>query len=165
LLTTTSALGRSSIYNRLKLPQIIDFNNIGSTNGWGHFLITNELFSQIRLVLREYGDSYYNNYKFGQGPSWRLRALRKACKLLNVDDNLLRHGVKREVYAVPLASNYKEILLGLDDKPCKDDILYKASDIADMALKRWVIPRSERNTDWINWTRQDTWKLLTGYMD
>jgi hypothetical protein len=164
LLTTTSALGRSSIYNRLKLPGIIDFKNIGSTDGWGHFLITNDLFGQIRLVLRAYGDPYYNNYKFGQGPSWKLRALRKACNLLNIDENLLHHGIQREVYTIPLVSNFREILLGQEDKPRSNDNLYRVSDVATVALKRWVIPRSERNSDWSKWTRQDTWKIMTSHI-
>lgn len=35
--TTTSALGRSSIYNRLKLDNRMIFRPIGTTLGWGHF--------------------------------------------------------------------------------------------------------------------------------
>src|SRR5579883_2655262 len=35
LLTVTSALGRSSLYNRLKLPGMVNFQRIGQTTGWG----------------------------------------------------------------------------------------------------------------------------------
>jgi hypothetical protein len=37
LLTTTSALGRSSLYNRLKVDGREIFINLGFTKGWGHF--------------------------------------------------------------------------------------------------------------------------------
>ena len=162
LITTTSSLGRSSVYNRLRLPGIVDFIRIGTTDGWGHFTVTDELFRQVRAVLQANGDRYFNNYKFGQGPSWRLRALRKACQILGIDKNLLRHGIKREVYAIPLANNWREILLEKDKTPEYESC--SASEIAMAALRRWVIPRSERTSDWAYWTRQNTWDALTGYV-
>lgn len=162
LITITSALGRSSVYNRLKLPGIVQFVRIGTTEGWGHFMVTDELFQQVRAVLKENGDPYFDNYEFGQGPSWRFRALRKACQILDVDENLLRHGIKREVYAIPLANNWREILLGKDKTPEYE--LHNVSEIAMAALSRWVIPRSERTSDWSYWNHQNTWDALTGYV-
>ncbi len=161
LATTTSALGRSSVYNRLRLPDLVEFVKIGTTEGWGHFLVTDEVFKQVRLFLKAHGDPYYDNYKYGQGPSWRLRALRKACTLLNMDSDLLRHGIKREAYAIPLATNWKQILLGLEKKPegCNNPCF----DIGVAAVKRWVIPRAERCSDWVSWQRSDTWQALTKY--
>jgi len=163
LATTTSALGRSSVYNRLRLPGLVEFVKIGTTEGWGHFLVTDEIFRQVRMVLKAHGDPYYNNYKYGQGPSWRLRALRKACTLLNMDSNLLRHGIKREAYAIPLAANWKRILLGLDNEPegCGE----RCVDIGGAAVKRWVIPRAERCSDWTSWRRADAWQALIKYND
>ena len=162
LITTTSALGRSSVYNRLRLPGIVNFIKIGTTDGWGHFTVTDELFQQVRSVLKANGDPYFNNYGFGQGPSWRLRALRKACHILGIDANLLRHGIKREVYAIPLATNWREILLGRETIP--EYHSRNVSEIAMALLRRWVIPRSERTSDWSCWTRQNTWDALTGYV-
>lgn len=37
--TTASSMGRSSVYNRLKLNGVTYFNSIGYTSGWGHFHI------------------------------------------------------------------------------------------------------------------------------
>ena len=58
LVTVTSALGRSSIYNRLKLRDaqqpdtpIVELRRLGETTGYGHFQITDQLFSQLRQVL------------------------------------------------------------------------------------------------------------------
>lgn len=162
LITTTSALGRSSVYNRLRLQGVVDFMKIGTTDGWGHFTVTDELFHQVRSVLKANGDPYFNNYKFGQGPSWRLRALRKACHILGIDGNLLRHGIRREVYAIPLATNWREILLGKETIPEYQS--HNVSEITIAALHRWMIPRSERTSDWSCWNRQNTWDALTGYV-
>jgi len=46
LVTTTSALGRSSVYNRLVLDGQHVFRSIGFTSGWGHFHISTKLFAQ-----------------------------------------------------------------------------------------------------------------------
>ncbi|MFO7995601.1 MAG: DUF4338 domain-containing protein [Dehalococcoidia bacterium] len=162
LITTTSALGRSSVYNRLRLPGNVDFIRIGTTEGWGHFTVSDELFRQVRAVLRTNEDPYFDNYKFGQGPSWRLRALRQACSILGIDQDLLRHGIRREVYAIPLATNWREILLGKEATP-----EYQSRNVAEIAiaaLNRWVIPRSETTSDWAHWNRQNTWDALTGYV-
>ena len=159
LATTTSALGRSSVYNRLRLPGLMEFIKIGTTEGWGHFLVTDEVFKQVRLVLKEHGDPYHNNYKYGQGPNWRLRALRKACTLLSIDPDLLRHGIQREAYAIPLATNWRQILLGLENNPNGYD--NTCSGIGAAAVKRWMIPRAERRSDWIHLHRSDIWQALT----
>lgn len=62
LVTVTSALGRSSIYNRLRLmrgapgqsdPPAVELLKLGTTTGYGHSQITDELFAQLRTVLQE----------------------------------------------------------------------------------------------------------------
>ncbi len=50
--TTTSSMGRSSVYNRLRLGDELYFDPIGYTIGWGHFHITDRLFADIRKYLR-----------------------------------------------------------------------------------------------------------------
>ncbi len=53
LVTTTSALGRSSIYNRLKLDNEQFLERIRFTSGWGHFHIPNNLFDMMRSYLAQ----------------------------------------------------------------------------------------------------------------
>jgi hypothetical protein len=43
MVTTSSSLGRSSVYNRLKLKDQKYFDSIGYTQGWGHFHIPDTL--------------------------------------------------------------------------------------------------------------------------
>ncbi len=75
LITVTSALGRSSLYNRLKLPGTVEFVRIGQTTGWGHFHIPQPLFLLMRELLRREGHPYASGHGFGQGPNWRCPKL------------------------------------------------------------------------------------------
>jgi hypothetical protein len=159
LVTTTSALGRSSLYNRLRLPGYIEFKRIGLTRGWGHFLVPDDLFRQARSLLKEEGNRYHSNYHYKEGPNWRLRALREVAGILGIDGDRLQHGIKREVFAVPLAANWREILLGKQKRPTGEQNV--AAVIGRAARERWLLPRSERTIEWKSWTRAHTWLSLT----
>lgn len=160
LITTTSALGRSSIYNRLKLPWETDliYRPIGYSSGWGHFHISDKTFSMVRDWLVERKDPYANGHQYGDGPNWRLRTLRKAFDLLGFNGQLLRHGIKREIFLVPLAQNYREYLLGKDKTPLFFDRDFEQ--ITQFFKNRWMIPRSQRVNDWREWTIQDTLEII-----
>lgn len=56
--TTSSSMGRSSVYNRLKLDGAEYFRSIGYTGGWGHFHIPDGLFAELRDYLRQIGHPY-----------------------------------------------------------------------------------------------------------
>jgi hypothetical protein len=150
LVTTTSALGRSSLYNRLVLDRYRIFTPIGYTAGWGHFHIPEALFKEIREYLEAQGDEYADNHRFGDGPNWKLRAIRKALTLVGVNDGTLKHGIEREVFACPLARNAKQVLVG-KRKSANYRGLPRVRDVAEMALQRWIIPRAERRPDFVSW--------------
>jgi len=160
LITTTSALGRSSIYNRLHLPNESErtYRSVGYSEGWGHFHISDATFKKLRDWMRDIKDPYADGHQYGDGPNWRMRAIRRGLDLLGFDGNSLWHGIKREAFLAPLASNYKEFLRGENSRP-----QYYHRDlaaIADFFKERWMLPRSERVNEWKNWTRSDTWKLI-----
>ena len=67
LLTTTSALGRSSIYNRLFIPDGPRFLRIGTTKGFGHFHLSGELFESLRGYLEAVGHPYASGNRFRHG--------------------------------------------------------------------------------------------------
>ena len=98
VVTTSSSMGRSSVYNRLKLGGIEYFKSIGYTGGWGHFHIPDSLFLDLREYLREIGHPYADLNRFGQGPNWRMRTTRAALHALGFKDDMLRHGIQREVF-------------------------------------------------------------------
>lgn len=109
VVTTSSSLGRSSVYNRLKLDRETYFASIGYTQGWGHFHVPNALFAELRDYLRKRKHKYVDGHRFGQGPNWRLRTIRVAFDALGFRADLLRHGIGREVFVCELAVNARKI--------------------------------------------------------
>lgn len=78
MVTATSALGRSSIYNRLKFDGIGVFQQVGFSEGYGHFHLANGTYKKLREHLAFIGDDEVCRYKFGNGPNYRIRIVRKA---------------------------------------------------------------------------------------
>jgi hypothetical protein len=66
--------------------------------------------------------------------------------LVGLKPELLRHGIKREVFITELATNAPQILNGKRKHPKYDDLLSVAA-IAKLAKERWIIPRAERCPD------------------
>ncbi|MCA3778423.1 MAG: DUF4338 domain-containing protein [Burkholderia sp.] len=153
-ITTTSSMGRSSVYNRLKLNGVEYLKSIGYTGGWGHFHIPDDLFDELRDYLRDIDHSYADQHAFGQGPNWRLRATRAALSALGFKDDLMRHGIQREVFICQLANNAPKILQTGKGRPDVTSLL-PAKDIAALALERWIIPRSISRPDYQNWRSSD----------
>jgi hypothetical protein len=161
MITTTSALGRSSVYNRLRLSGIDYLESLGFTEGFGHFHVDGDLFEDIRRYLSLRKHPYAKDYRFGKGPNWKFRAIRAAFELLNIDRGVLRHGLKREVFACQLAKNAREVLR---DKTVPPDYtgLLSASKVSELAIKRWLSPRALRRQEFLTWKREDLSELLSG---
>ena len=157
--TTSSSMGRSSVYNRLKLGGVRYFQPIGYTRGWGHFHISDDLFLELRDYLRAIGHRYADQHRFGQGPNWRLRTTRAALKALGLRDDLLRHGIQREVFFCSMASNATGILHTGKGKPDLSSLL-SVPRVADLALERWILPRARRRPDYRAWNRSNVVQLL-----
>jgi hypothetical protein len=163
LITVTSALGRSSLYNRLRIPGVVAFERVGMTEGWGHFQIPNVLFLKMRQLLRLRNHRYWWQHRFGMGPNWRMRVIRAALEDVGLASDLLQHGIRREIFAAPLGADWREFLRG----KAKTCIVKRpsAEEIGSSAVRRWLIPRSLRRPDFRDWTQADTWELLTGRRD
>ena len=67
LLTTASAMGRSSMLNRLKRVGEPIWQSLGMTLGWGHFHLGNGHFEEMAKFMREEYPQVFNSYKFGGG--------------------------------------------------------------------------------------------------
>ena len=168
LVTVTSALGRSSMYNRLKLTAnarsqnretVVELLQLGSTMGYGHFQITDDLFSQLRNVLQEDGHKYAHGHQFGDGPNWRIRVVRKGLESLGLNANeILKHGIKREVYAMPIARNSRRFLSGTDKQPIFNHLT--VDEIAALARNRWIVPRSKRRPRYQQFRREQLRDVL-----
>src|ERR1019366_2199072 len=157
--TTSSSMGRSSVYNRLKLGGVEYFRSIGYTGGWGHFHIPDSLFAELRDYLREIGHAYADKHRFGQGPNWRMRTTRVALETLGFEDDMLRHGIQREVFISQLADNALKILHSGRGRPDLSSLL-SAEEVARLAVERWMLPRSERRPEFKTWKRESIEALL-----
>jgi hypothetical protein len=158
--TTSSSLGRSSVYNRVKLDGKEYLKPIGYTGGWGHFHIPEELFYDLRTYLRQIGHSYADLHRFGQGPNWRLRTTRAALGALGFKADMLKHGIQREVFICELASNALSLLRKGKGRPNLQGLL-SADDVAASAVKRWMVPRSQTRPEYQDWQVSDLKLLLS----
>lgn len=159
LVTTTSALGRSAVYNRLKLNGRQVFESLGYTSGWGHFHIPDRLFASMREYLAAANDAYANNHQYGDGPNWRLRAVRKVLSQIGMNTGILRHGIAREVFACALATNVQDVLQGLAVQPDYTD-LPTVAEISEWARTRWLVPRADRRPEFRAWRKDALLELL-----
>ena len=161
MLTTTSAFGRSSIYNRVTYPipgshlkrQVAE--RLGYTKGYGSLFLEN-LYPYIKQYLIQRG--YQPNKGFGEGPKPVWQNISKAMTLLNLSDGL-NHGIRREAWSIPLASNAGEYLSGIAETP--DYYPETFSELAAWWRKRWLLPRAERSRDWVDSTKASVLDSIT----
>jgi hypothetical protein len=162
--TTSSALGRSSLYNRLALGGTRYFEPIGYTLGFGHFHISQPLFERMRNYLESISHSYANENKFGAGPNWKMRVIRACLASLGMNGDILKHNLKREVFLCVLADNASEVLTGFRKKP-KWDSLKSCGEIGDLARERWMVERAKNRPEYAAWKRDGVLELIRkGYI-
>ncbi|MCR6654640.1 MAG: DUF4338 domain-containing protein [Opitutus sp.] len=164
VVTTTSSLGRSSLYNRLRLGDTQYFKSIGFTAGWGHFQINDRLFADLRNFLARKRGKYAKRAKahqFGQGPNYRIRVVRLALESLGMNPDILKHNLRREVFICTLAKNASKLLTGRAVRPNVRDVI-SAAEVSIAARQRWLAPRALRRPEFRNWTLEDTLRLIRG---
>lgn len=88
-----------------------------------------------------------------------MRTTRAALQSLGFSDELLRHGIKREVFISTLADNSEKILRTGKGSPELASLL-RVEEVAGRAIERWVVPRSKRRTEYLSWEREQIWSLL-----
>lgn len=140
LITTTSALGKSSLYNRISFNGNKLYHSVGYTEGWGHSHLPNGTFKLMKEYLRAREDPIVDQYRYGGGPNWRFRVIKKCLMHLGLSPNLLYHGLKREVFVIPLAQNTREFLRGEVKEPLYYDISVR--EITEYFRRRWLLPRA-----------------------
>lgn len=147
LVTTTSALGRSSVYNRLHRPdRTLAFEPIGVTSGSGDFHLSGSLYDRlVRFAKARTEEGQTHRHERWPGTTFRNRreVVLRALVELGLPDRALRtHGIQRQVFAAPTASNTREYLLGRH-KRLRPWTLSVAQTNAHW-LDRWALPRADR---------------------
>jgi len=141
-ITTTSAFGRSSLYNRLKYNGEIVAESLGYTKGSGTFHIPEELYLEILKFLAKRGVDTSRGY--GHGPSRKLKLISLAFKYLNLP-KFEYHGIRREFYLFPLVKTLKEVIKRKEE-PIYIDRPF--NELVDYWKHRWALPRAERKPEW-----------------
>jgi Domain of unknown function (DUF4338) len=131
---TLGAFGKSAIYNRLTNWDFINY-----TKGQSHLHITaNGSWELIRQAVPE---DAFGTYKFGQGPNWKMRTLKRALLELGLSEEMLSIGWQRGYYRCPLAENWREYLLVDTNRVKWKNFTHK--DLVRYWHERWVAPRIE----------------------
>lgn len=118
-LTTQSAFGRSSMYNRLTGPDgRLQWIRIGETRGTGDFQFNGETYRALSDLANEVASATGG----GVSTSWKSGGFRNrkevvfvALSELGLDPRALRvHGIARDIYIAPLVENLGKSALGLE---------------------------------------------------
>jgi hypothetical protein len=112
LITTTSALGRSSVYNRLRLGERLLYQSVGFTKGSGEFHFSNGLYGALTQFAEENCEPTAKQKRWGTGFRNRREVIKKCLPALGLSSDWVYHGIEREVFVVPLARNTREFLKG-----------------------------------------------------
>jgi hypothetical protein len=156
MITTTSALGRSSIYNRLKFGGRVLYHRVGFTRGSGEFHFSNGLYGAITEFATEHCKPTAKQKRWGNGFRNRREIVKKCLPALGLSSEWLYHGIEREVFVVPLANNSKKFLRGEHSRLMWHH--QSASDIIGHFRERWLLPRYERDKRYMSWT-PDSWSI------
>lgn len=156
MITTTSALGKSAVYDRIRYEGGALFVSAGYTNGWGEFHFSNGAYDAITAYANRYCDPTQRNARWGSGFRNRRELIEKCLRSVGLPKSWMNHGIRREVFVVPLAYNTRAFLQGEHD-----DLRYAsrpAAALSDFFKRRWMIPRSTRDTRFYDWN-PDSWRL------
>jgi hypothetical protein len=156
LITTTSALGRSSIYNRIGYGGRLMYNRVGFTRGSGDFHFANGLYGSISEYASRHCEPTAKRESWGTGFRNRREVIKKCLPKIGLSTEWLYHGVEREIFAVPLAENTREFLRGEAQRLRWYD--HHAADIVSFFKERWLMPRSRTDLRYSEWSPQ-AWRL------
>lgn len=141
-ITTASAFGRSSIYNRLRNEKKVLAKSLGFTKGFGTFHLE-EIYPRMVEWLKQNGRHVPAG--FGNGPKVRWQNIMRTLLDLGLSRDHLEHGLRREVFIFELASNLIEVC---ESNATPDIPQFNDQDWSEFWKSRWCLPRAQRNPDW-----------------
>jgi hypothetical protein len=145
LITTTSAYGRSSMYNRIKINGMQYWKPIGYTSGTGDFHFSNGVYATMTSYVNKYCIPTARHSDWG-GCGFRNRreVIKKALTSLKMPAKFIHHQVRREIFIAPLGSNTFEFLRGEDTSFSPLDM--GQDDIFQLFKERWLLSRAAQNS-------------------
>ncbi len=164
LLTTTSAFGKSSIYNRVKYKGQPVCIPVGYTKGLGYTYIPPDLIQVMKDYLSNKGIEVQTGY--GAGPNYRFRLISRFITELRKEgiqvskNEVLQQGYQKEVYVFPLARNCREYLLRGENTPEYYD--WSFNELAEYWKERYLYKRAKTNLEWKTWDKKKVLDELLG---
>lgn len=126
LLGTTSLYGeRLNQYHRVQVPSeevggrgdSVRYIFLGESAGYGSSHLSAEAVAEIEILLAQRRRGRRVNSIFGEGVSPRLRKVRDGLDLLGLPaEVVLNHRNPRLIYGVPLATNFRDVLVGMSKR-------------------------------------------------
>lgn len=153
LITTTSALGRSSVYNRLRLEARLLYQRVGFTKGSGEFHFSNGLYGALSGFAEKHCEPTAKQERWGTGFRNRREVIKKCLSALGLSSDWIYHGIEREVFVIPLARNTREFLRGQHSRL----MWYHQSEtrIFEYFRDRWMLPRFSWDERFRSWSKDD----------
>jgi hypothetical protein len=140
--TTTSAFGRSSQYNRLKYRDRLLAEPIGYTAGFGT-LHLEHLYERVAEYLKEFGTFTKGGY--GNGPKVRWQNITRVLLELELPKALLRHGMKREVFLYRFTDDLES---GMKGGSFGTPLAMTEAEFGSYWRERWAMPRATSRPTW-----------------
>lgn len=158
LITTTSALGRSSLYNRIRINDFDYWHQIGSTRGWGEFHFSNGVYADLRAYAEKWCEPTAKKKPWGDGYRNKREVIRKVLSRIGLSRDLCNHGIKREIYAAPLGENALAFLRGETEWPLF--FSRTESQLWQAFRERWFLDRATRCPEFMAFDRE-SYRLWT----
>lgn len=153
LITTASALGRSSIYNRIKIDNHEYWTSVGYSQGSGEFHFSNGVYDDLRAYVERYCEPTAKQDAWGDGFRNRREVIRKGLAKIGLSADLIYHGIQREIFAAPLGRNALRFLQGEVSRPCFYD--WSADHLSELFLSRWLYARARRKPEYKQFKKDD----------
>lgn len=141
-ITTASAFGRSSVYNRLRFHDRLLAKPIGYTKGFGTVHLEH-LYPLMADWLKSCGQHVPAG--FGRGPKVRWQNIMRALLGLGVPRTCLAHGIQRQVFLIELVRNLDQVC---NHAATAIPIDFDDDAWTDYWQERWCGPRVARDPDW-----------------
>ncbi len=152
LVTTTSALGRSSVYNRIRINGLQYWTSLGFTQGSGDFHFSNGIYAEIRDFVEHHCTPTAKQAAWGEGFRNKREVIRKCLSSIGLPADLIYHGIRREIFAAPLGTRALPFLNGQVQDPCFHD--WPASELAGAFKERWLAARATRRPEYRQFSRE-----------
>jgi hypothetical protein len=122
------------------------YEGVGFTRGSGEFHFSNGLYADIRRFAEINCTATAKQNRWGTGFRSRREVIRKSLVALGLPADWLYHGVRREVFVLPLAANTRELLRG--EAPTPRWFHASVASMAAFYRDRWMLPRADRQPDY-----------------